>query len=264
MNKNTQDYTPEISERLNRVGITNLRVLVKTGEGDKEYRFVPRIEITIDLPKERKGIHMSRLVESIAETVSEEALEKHMTFEVLERNVLEKLGKKHPYERGEMSMSTELVVKKKTPVSKKETMETHDVFIKVILESGKYKKILKVKVLGNTVCPHSLENTKRPHIQRAIGELEIETRFDNGVILQDMIGCVEESFSTEVYTLIKTEDENYMVEKMYENPTFVEDVTRAILNNAKKRFTDCKIRAKTTAQESIHRHDVIAEGEVSN
>ncbi|MBN2517933.1 MAG: GTP cyclohydrolase I FolE2 [Candidatus Altiarchaeota archaeon] len=264
MKKETQEYTPQIPESLNRVGITNLRILVKTGKENKEYRFVPKIEITIDLPREKKGVHMSRLVESIAETVSEEAFEKHMTFEELEKNVLEKLREKHPYKRGEVSMATELVIKKRTPVSRRETMETHDVLIKVIYEKGGYRKVLKVKVLGNTVCPHSLENTKRPHIQRAIGELEIETGINNQVILQDMVECVEKSFSTEVYTLIKTEDENHMVERMYENPMFVEDVTRAILNNARGMFKDCKIRAKTTAQESIHRHDVIAEGEVSS
>ena len=45
-----------------------------------------------------------------------------------------------------------------------------------------------------------------------------------------------------------------------DNPKFVEDVTRAILDSAKKKFEGCKIRAKTVSQESIHRHDVVAEG----
>jgi GTP cyclohydrolase-4 len=259
----TQERKPDVPENLQRVGITNLRTLVKTGFGGHEYKFVPRMEIMIDLPKDKKGVHMSRLVESIAEIVNEEAAYKHESFERMEIDILERLREKHPYHRGEISLATELVVERKTPVSKKDTMEAHDVFVKLVYEDGEYRRILRVLVVGNTVCPHSKENTKRPHIQRAIGELELETDYNNRITLGDMIECVEESFSSEVYTLVKTEDENYMVNKMYDNPVFVEDVTRNILANAKKRFKNCKIRAKTVSQESIHRHDVVAEGYTS-
>ena len=54
--------------------------------------------------------------------------------------------------------------------------------------------------------------------------------------------------------------QKYIVNKMFNNPKFVEDVTREILNRAKNRFKECRISAKTISYESIHRHDVIAEG----
>jgi GTP cyclohydrolase-4 len=120
--------------------------------------------------------------------------------------------------------------------------------------------MLSVSVVGNTACPHSKENTDHPHIQRAIGEVELECDFEKSIGLNELIDVVEDSFSCPVYTLVKTEDENDMVNRIYDNPKFVEDVTRSILDKAKKRFRDCSIRAKTTSQESIHRHDVIAEG----
>jgi len=266
-NVETQEYPPKVSQRLNRVGVTNLRTLVKTVFDSHEYKFVPRFEITIDLPAEKKGVHMSRLVESIAETVEEEAMEDQPSFEVLEKKILERLKEKHPYERGEVSLWTELVVESETPATKRPTMEAHDVSVKTISEAGRLTKTVRVKVIGNTVCPHSLENTGKPHIQRAVGELEVETGLENETPLQEMIRAVEESFSCPVYTLVKTDDENAMVRRMYDNPRFVEDVARAILDNAKRRFKECsgcKIRAKVTAQESIHRHDVVAEGEVEN
>jgi len=71
---------------------------------------------------------------------------------------------------------------------------------------------------------------------------------------------VEGSFPSEVYALLKTEDEVYVVEKMFSNPKFVEDVTRQIIDSARKRFPGCVIKVKTISQESIHRHDVVAEG----
>jgi len=262
MNKETQEYKPPVSQKLERVGITNLRTLVKTGFGGHIYKFVPTFDIFIDLPKDKKGIHMSRLVESISEIVTEEAAYQHETFEALEKKIIERLREKHPFARAEVGLRTELVIEKKTPISKKETMETHDVSIKVVYEKGGYRKVLRVSVIGNTSCPHSKENMDRPHIQRAVGELEIECDFDCKVGLNDMVGCVESAFSCEVYTLVKTEDENQMVQRIYDNPKFVEDVTRGILDSAKKRFKGCGIRARTVSQESIHRHDVVAEGSI--
>jgi GTP cyclohydrolase-4 len=260
MDNETQEYRPEVPKELERVGISNLRVLVKTGFGGHMYKFVPSFNVFIDLARDKKGIHMSRLVESISETVTSKAAYQHETFENLERDILEELASRHPFERAEISLSTALVVEKKTPISKKDTMETHDVSVKTIFENGKYRKMLSVSVVGNTACPHSKENTDHPHIQRAIGEVELECDFEKSIGLNELIDVVEDSFSCPVYTLVKTEDENDMVNRIYDNPKFVEDVTRSILDKAKKRFRDCSIRAKTTSQESIHRHDVIAEG----
>ena len=75
-----------------------------------------------------------------------------------------------------------------------------------------------------------------------------------------MIKCVESSFSSEAYTLLKAKDEEWLVEKMFQNPKFVEDVTREILHKAKRKFKDCKIFARVVSYESIHRHNVLAEG----
>jgi GTP cyclohydrolase-4 len=260
MNKETQERRPDIEEGLERVGITNLRVLVKTGFGGHMYKFVPSFDVFIDLPKDKKGIHMSRLVESISEIVTSKAAYKHETFENLERDIIEELASRHPFERAEVSLKTSLVVEKKTPVSKKDTMETYDIAVTTVFEKGKYSKVLWVSVIGNTACPHSKENTNHPHIQRAVSELSLECDIDRNVGLNDMIDCVESAFSCPVYTLVKTEDENEMVNRIYDNPKFVEDVTRGIIASAKKSFKGCKIYAKTISQESIHRHDVIAEG----
>jgi len=256
-----QDKKPEIKESLERVGITGLKSIVMTNWKNRKYNFVPEIELTLDLDKERKGIHMSRLVESIAECIEEEVEIRHGSLEEVEKSILEKLKEKHPFNHAEITMKTDLIIPQKTPVTGKRTMEAHEISVKVSCNNGVYTKVLKVKVLGNTVCPHAMNKNKgRTHIQRAMGMLEIETEYEHEIELEEMIKCVELAFPSEVYTLLKTEDERYIVNEMFQNPKFVEDVTRGILINAKRKFKNCKIRAKTISQESIHRHDVIAEG----
>lgn len=257
-----QDNKPQVEEYLERVGVTNLRTIVLTSWQGKKYTFVPRIELTLDLDKKRRGAHMSRLIESITETIEEETgLVSHNSLEAVEKAILEKLRHKHNYKKAQITMDTELVVPRKTPKTGKTTMETYDVSVQVSNEDGRYVKTLKVTVLGNTVCPHAMNQAKgKTHIQRAKATLELTTDFENNIYLEEMINCVEKSFSSEVYTLLKTEDEVYVVEKMFSNPQFVEDVSRGILNTAKKQFRGCKIKVKTISEESIHRHDVLAEG----
>ncbi len=256
-----QDSKPEIMEELSRVGITGLRTLIKTSWNGREYIFIPEIEITIDLPRERRGIHMSRLVESITGDIEKEVEVKYESLEELERHILERVKEKHPYRKAEIRMDAQLVVDKKTPITGKNTMETHDVSASVIAKDEEFKKKLSVRVIGNSVCPHALKKCDGiTHVQRAKCFLEILTDYENRVALEDMIDCIENAFPSEVYTLLKVDDEMHVVKKMFQRPRFVEDITRNVLNNAKKRFKDCEIRVKTVSEESIHRHDVIAEG----
>lgn len=261
----TQEMRPDVENKLESVGITGLRTIVKTRWKDKHYKFIPEIDITIDLPAEKKGVHMSRLVESIIESVERYAAHEMESLEELGKCILDDLSERHIYTRGEIVMKSELVIPKRTPVTKKKTYETHDITVKLIKSIKNreisYRKIIGVEVVGNTACPHAMSvNAGKTHIQRAAGFLEIETDYDNTTLIEDMIDCVERAFSSEVYTLLKTEDESYVVNKMNSNPKFVEDVSREIIDNAKRKFKNCTINAKTVSYESIHRHNVVAKG----
>ncbi|AIU70732.1 GTP cyclohydrolase [Thermococcus eurythermalis] len=260
----TQEEVPQIREPLRRVGITNLRTVAKINWKGKVYTFIPVFEVTIDLPAEKKGIHMSRLVESITEAMSEaveeEVMEAHSSLEELGRAVIERLEGKHPHRRAEVWIKTHLIILRETPASKKTTYEPYDVEVGVIKnEDGSFEKVLRVKVIGNTVCPHAMANNNgKTHIQRAVGELEVRAGYDEEIELEEMIDVVESSFSHPTYTLLKTVDENAVVQGMYRNPKFVEDVAREIFAKAKERFNG-RIHVRVISNESIHKHDVIAE-----
>ena len=260
----TQEEVPKIREPLRRVGITNLRSVAKINWKGRVYTFLPLFEVTIDLPAEKKGIHMSRLVESITEAMSEavkeEVMEAHPSLEELGRAIIKRLEGKHPHRRAEVWIRTHLIIPRQTPASGKTTYEPYDVEVGVIKkEDGTFEKVLRVKVIGNTACPHAMANNKgKTHIQRAIGELEIRAPFEEEIPLEDMIDVVESSFSSPTYTLLKTVDENAVVQGMHANPKFVEDVAREILAKAKERFKG-KIHVRVVSNESIHKHDVIAE-----
>lgn len=256
---NTQDRVPKDRIKLNKVGITDLKTLIKIKRNGKKYRHIPEISIFIDLPEDRKGIHMSRLIESITELLEEEIEEEHYSLESLGRDILQKVRDRHPCEKGEIFFRSELPIIEETPRSKKKTIEVHEIGVRIIYDGG-WKKILSAEVVGNTLCPHALEVTGKTHIQRAKATMETESSFGKEIALEEMIEIVENSFSSPVYTLLKTEDEAVVVRKMHKNPRFVEDVTRRILEQARK--FDCHVKARCTSYESIHRHNVYSEGEI--
>jgi len=256
-----QDSKPEIREELERVGVCNLKTRVSTKWKGKRYKFVPIIELTIDLDKEKRGAHMSRLIESISENIEEETMSIHGSLEELGKKILAKLKQKHQYRRACISISTNLALERKTPVTQKKTMEVYDIKVLVESNNSRYEKTLEVAVTGNTLCPHAMNKTGgKSHIQRAISTLSINTDYEKEIALEDMIDLVEDCFPSQVYTLLKTEDEKHVVNKMFERPRFVEDLTRDILRRAKRKYKNSKIHVKTISEESIHRHDVIAEG----
>ncbi|MCF8119055.1 MAG: GTP cyclohydrolase, FolE2/MptA family, partial [Deltaproteobacteria bacterium] len=76
--------------------------------------------------------------------------------------------------------------------------------------------------------------------------------------IEDLIKLVESSASTEVYSVLKREDEKFVTEKAFENPMFVEDVVReiAVQLGADPNITWFAVEAENF--ESIHNHNAYA------
>ena len=108
-----------------------------------------------------------------------------------------------------------------------------------------------------TVCPCSKAiSDEGAHSQRA--EVRIRTRFDGFVWLEDLIEIGEESGSCQVYSLLKREDEKYVTEKAFANPTFVEDVVRDAANGLTQHPQINWFKVEVESFESIHNHSAFA------
>ena len=257
----TQDRTPKVKETIDKVGISGLRTGLRLcGPNGSETCFLAEVDLYIDLDRERKGIHMSRLVESINEVISAGSKKSKESFEELGIDILDELKKRHKYSKGEITIKTTLLVRRHTPVTNKPTDEPYDVWIGVIAKDGEYFKSLKVRAIGNTLCPHSLETTNgKAHVQRAEVELQIESPVKEKLPLEELVQVCENSFSSPTYTVLKTVDEAAVVEEMFRNPKFVEDVARDCFRQTKNLNVKGKVKIKVTSFESIHKHNAFSE-----
>ncbi|MDF1540014.1 MAG: GTP cyclohydrolase I FolE2 [Candidatus Thorarchaeota archaeon] len=261
----TQDEQPRHRIQLKKVGVKNLKTFIITEKGGFRHHIIPTVEMTIDLPAKFKGIHMSRLVESMTEVISDEFSVQH-SIEDIQIHILEALQKKHAFQRGEIKFDFEFGYTSKTPVSNKRTWEVCDISATTIMENScSNVHDVSVKVTGNTVCPHCLANNGGlTHMQRAIGILRVVGSTDQIPSYGSMIEVIENSFSSKTYSLLKLEDEVHVTKQMHENPLFVEDVCRNVLQHANDAYEDRQLEmyAGVRSLESIHKHDVIAEGRI--
>ncbi|NHJ47165.1 MAG: GTP cyclohydrolase I FolE2 [Asgard group archaeon] len=260
----TQNEKPTVEISLDYVGITNFKTLLVITRNGKTFHLTPIIEATINLPADIKGVHMSRISESVVEIINDER-NAHNSVEELSLQVLHKLQEKHPYTKAHLSLNFDFFYETKTPVSKKKTFEVVNVTVKTWIETGKEDLIgIDVEYTGNTVCPHAMENNpdKKTHVQRALGKLSVKGILDQMPSFESMVEVMKKSFPAETFSILKTEDEQSVIDCMYDNPMFVEDVCRNILSNAKAIFKDKELElvAIVRSLESIHKHDVIAKG----
>lgn len=208
---------------------------------------------------------MSRLVESMTEVISDE-FSLHKSIEEIQIHILDSLRQRHAFNRAEIKFDFEFGYSSKTPVSKKRTWEVCDVTSITTKENGKpFVHDISLQVTGNTVCPHCMANNSGlTHMQRAIGTLRVVGSTDQVPTYGSMIDVIENSFSSKTYSLLKLEDEVYVTKQMHDNPLFVEDVCRNILQNASETYKDkvLEMFAEARSLESIHKHDVVAEGKI--
>lgn len=256
----TQNDKPAYQSQIS-VGVTDLRTLVKVNwKGDMRV-FIPEIQLTLTLPHDKKGAHMSRMIESIDEQINRAAHEVSPSLEELCKNILLDLEKRHHLNEATITLKTEYAVEEKSPASGKPSTEVHDIEIRVQYFQGTFRKWLTVKVVGSSACPHAMNNNDfgRTHLQRSKIKIVMGVPFeDEKVTFEKLIEVANKSFSSPVFTLVKSPDEQEIIRHQFENPKFVEDICRDVEGKIATEIGYGTVDITVRNEESIHRHDVIA------
>ncbi|MEE1129818.1 MAG: GTP cyclohydrolase MptA [Methanobrevibacter sp.] len=291
----TQDDTPSIPIKLTRVGVTGVKKLLQLDRVNKRpIILLPTFDAFVDLPNDQKGVHMSRNPEAISEVLETVANDKGVAVEDLCAKIVDKMMAKHEYARRvEISMTTDFMFMKESPVTKNKTQEMANLKAKAIGirdENGNVtiKKSIGAEVIGMTVCPCAQESVRESdkikllefldeettqkvldtvtfasHNQRGVGTLLIEVPEDKIVKAEDIIDIIETSMSSPVCELLKRPDENATVLNAHRKPVFVEDCVRNMMEKIANKYSDFPddtlITSRQENQESIHRHNAFAE-----
>src|ERR1017187_2075510 len=225
--------------RIDKVGVRGLRFPIQVRDKARSVQnTVATIGMFVDLPKEFKGTHMSRF---------REVLNAHGNVIHVENimDILHELQKKLHAATSHIESEFPYFMSKGSPVSRKESLMDYIARFDAAAGGEVTDFVLTVKVNVTTLCPCSKAIAKYgAHNQR--GEVTVALRFKKIVWIEDGIEIVETSASSELYALLKRQDEKAVTERAYENPVFVEDLVRnvALRLNAHPLVTWYKVEAE--------------------
>jgi GTP cyclohydrolase I len=234
---------------IDRVGVKDISypvVVLEKSEG--EQHTVAKINMYVNLPHNFRGTHMSRFIE---------VLNKHRngisTKKI--RQILDDMKSALNAETAHFEIEFPFFITKKAPISKEPAKMEYQCRLIANSDDDYYSLTVTVPVLS--VCPCSKEISKHgAHNQRSM--LSATIRAKDKVWIEDIIMIAEKSGSSDVYSILKREDEKYITEKSYENPVFVEDIVRNAVLELKKIKGIIHVSVESENMESIHNHSAYA------
>jgi GTP cyclohydrolase IB len=222
---------------------------------------IATVSLSVSLPPEVKGTHMSRFVEVLGRHRGELTAR---TIPALLEDVRTTLRAEH----ASVEVSFPYFINRSAPASGATALMDYACTFRGATSGEGLDFVMEVAVPVTSLCPCSKEISEYgAHNQR--GHITIELRFTAGsdprewLWIEDLVEIAEDSASAPVYPILKRVDERHVTMQAYDNPVFVEDMVR---NAATRLQLDTRVRwFRVTAvnQESIHNHNAYARTEWS-
>ncbi len=235
---------------IDKVGVRNVKYPIKVLERNNGVQQTYGVfSLTVDLPREFKGTHMSRFLEVLGEYNHE------IGGDTIPR-ILAKLRDKLDAETAHLEVKFNLFREKAAPVTGKVGMMGYECGF--IATGGAIDEFLVyAQVPVTTLCPCSKEiSAFGAHNQRGYVTVKVEAR---GMLwLEDVIDMIESAGSAQLYPVLKRPDEKFVTEQAYQNPRFVEDMVREVALAFDKHPNVGNYEVEVENHESIHDHNAYA------
>jgi len=239
---------------IDQVGIRGLRYPLPIADRDGVQSTIADCSVFVQLPADRKGTHMSRLVELLEERAAPGA--EPIGVATL-RTLVDALVSRLDAPGGRLELAFPFFVRKTAPVSGIPSLLDYQAKLVGELDEGRYTQTIAVAVPVTSLCPSSKEISEYgAHNQRSVITITARTR--EPMFIADLLRVAEEEASSELFGILKRADEKFVTERAYDNPRFVEDLVRGVAArlDADPRLDAFVVEAENF--ESIHNHSAFA------
>ena len=249
--KDVQNQLDDRKIAIDKVGVKNIRYPITVlDRKNGTQRTVASINMYVNLPHQYKGTHMSRFIEVLSEH------RENINLRAI-ADILEAMKQRLNAESAHIEVEFPYFLEKAAPVSGANSLMEYNVAFRGSLNGGGLDLVVEIGVPVTTLCPCSQEiSDDGAHNQRGLVRLAV--RFKRFIWIEDLIRLAEESASSEVYSLLKREDEKYVTEKAYANPVFVEDIVREVSRKLDDDSNIVWFAVDSENFESIHNHSAYA------
>ena len=213
---------------------------------------IAELAMSVGLPPELKGTHMSRFVELLEQ--KRQPLDADQLLGMLEEMLL-----RLEASSGQIELAFPYFMRKAAPVSGVESLLDYDVRMLAEQRPGVPPELsLEVVVPVTSLCPCSKRiSDYGAHNQRS--HITIVACLRAAMTPETLIRIAEEEASCELFGLLKRPDEKWVTERAYDNPKFVEDLVRDIALRLMQDERIARWTVKSENFESIHNHSAYAE-----
>lgn len=242
---------------LEEVGISRVRypVIIAGWASDaEEKREVEGIfDLNVSLVAENRGIHMSRLIETL-----------HSWTEPLSPSTLQLFLKGLRQQQGAasaaMSCNFTWFVNRPAPQTDKPAWQGIESTWHATQNANDGASGYTLRIPVTTLCPCSRAiSDYGAHSQRSWITVKIGFQQNPHIVPpEEVFDKLQHAGSAPIYPLLKRSDERHITMKAYDEPVFVEDVARrsALILREDLRISDFRIEVRN--EESIHTHDAVA------
>lgn len=250
---------------IERVGVRGVRhpMLVAAADGSAQPT-VGDWELTVALPADAKGTHMSRFLALLDDYRSQT-----MT-PVLFCDMLRKMLPLLDATRGDIIARFPYFVRKTAPVSGVESLMDYELTWTARSTDSVAPDVTDPEAIAlefeltalvpvTSLCPCSKAISEYgAHNQRSHVIVTAVYEDPASVDVDALIRMVEQQASSELWGLLKRTDEKYVTERAYDNPKFVEDLVRDVAVQVKSISNVTRFRVSAENFESIHNHSAYA------
>lgn len=254
-----QSQTDQRCIPIDQVGVTDLRYPIVVLDRDHErQQTVAHATLSVNLPHQFKGTHMSRFVEVLNRHRGE------VTMRTLPAILLELKTCLHA-ESARVEVKFPYFLERTAPVTRSKALMDYQCSFVGEINGEKTDFVLGVRVPVTSLCPCSKAiSDYGAHNQR--GQITIEIRASVGtdgtpelVWIEELIDVAEGAASAPVYSLLKRADERHVTMQAYDHPVFVEDMVRDVATRLQNDLRIAWFRVHAANQESIHNHSAFAQ-----
>lgn len=237
---------------IDQVGIIRLSYPIKVLDRRQEWQHtVAEVAMTVGLPRQFKGTHMSRFVEIL------NAVRGELSIRNLP-GILAQVQRRLDADDAYVTLTFPYFIQKTAPVSGATSLMEYRCRFEAARHGDSMDFVLGVRVPVKTLCPCSRAISDRgAHNQR--GYVDVSVRSTEFVWIEDVVEVIEARASSPLYALLKRPDEKWVTEHAYDNPRFVEDLVRESVLAVRGLAGVTWLRVSVENEESIHNHSAYAE-----
>ncbi len=245
---------------IQRVGVKGVRhPMLLAVAGDDPLPTVGNWELTVALPAQEKGTHMSRFV-ALLERFRRTPMTPE-SFCGMAADMLPLLNA----QAGDISVTFPYFIDKVAPMSGVSSLMDYELTWTARAGApaqGQPSEVqfeLQALVPVTSLCPCSKAISEYgAHNQRSHVTVTVSYSQPGLVEIDDLIRSIEQQASCELWGLLKRTDEKFVTERAYENPKFVEDLVRDVASQLQDLPGVARFRVVAENFESIHNHSAYA------